>query len=56
VGAIFHDEPWSLFYSLLSIQAVDKIPWVGEQPAERPLPTQDNTNRINANIHASSWI
>jgi hypothetical protein len=32
------------------------IPWTGDQPGVRPLPTQDNANRMNADIHASHDI
>jgi hypothetical protein len=40
----------------LNPKAVGRTPWAGDQPVTRPLPTQDNTNRINANIHTSSGI
>jgi uncharacterized membrane protein len=35
------------FFNFLILHTVDRNPWDGDQPAARPLPTQDNTNRIN---------
>jgi hypothetical protein len=51
VGTTVHDETWLLFDSFLIIQRVGKTPWVGHQPATRPLPTQDVINKINADKH-----
>jgi hypothetical protein len=52
VGATVHDEPWPRFlYSFLIMQALDMSPWARDQPTARRLPTQDNTNRINAGEH-----
>jgi hypothetical protein len=39
-------DPWT----------VGRTTWTGDQPVARPLHTQDNTNRINAGIHALSGI
>jgi hypothetical protein len=36
VGARVHDEPWSLFYSYLIIQKVDRTLWAGDQPVAMP--------------------
>jgi hypothetical protein len=49
-------QPWnaSFFYSFLISDG--RTPCTENQPDARPLPTQDNTNRINADIHASSGI
>jgi hypothetical protein len=38
------------------LQTIARTPWTEDQSVARPLPTQDNTNRINANIQASSVI
>jgi hypothetical protein len=37
---------------------VRRTPWTGDQPIERPLPTQNNTNteEKRTDIHASSGI
>jgi hypothetical protein len=35
---------------------VGRTPWMGDQLDARLLPTQDNKNRINADIHALSGI
>jgi hypothetical protein len=35
----------------LNPKTVGRTPWAGDQPDARPLPTQDNTNRINAGTH-----
>jgi hypothetical protein len=40
----------------LNSKTVGRNPWTGDQPVARPLPTQDNANRINANIHALNGI
>jgi hypothetical protein len=42
----------------LNLKTVGRTPWTGDQPVARPLPTQDNTNRINTHtdIHALSGI
>jgi hypothetical protein len=44
VGATDYDENLSIFYSFVIIYAVGRTPWAKDQPAARPLPTQDNTN------------
>jgi hypothetical protein len=36
-------EPWSLFQFLI-VYTVDRIPWTGDQPVARPLPTHNNTS------------
>jgi hypothetical protein len=33
-----------LLFHFLDIYTVGRIPWMGDQPLSRPLPTQDNTN------------
>jgi hypothetical protein len=33
------------FFGFLILYTVGRIPWTGDQPGARPLPTQDNTNR-----------
>jgi hypothetical protein len=43
-------EPWPLF-QFRDPYTVGRTPWTGYQPVSRPLPTQDNTNRINARKH-----
>jgi hypothetical protein len=43
-------------FSFLILYTVGKTPWTGDQPDTGPIHTQDNTNKINTNIHASSWI
>jgi hypothetical protein len=50
--------PWPLFQFHNLFYTVGRTPWTNNQPVARPLPTQDNTNRINANtdIHALSGI
>jgi hypothetical protein len=35
----------------LNLRAVGRTPWMADQPVARPLPTQDNTRRINADTH-----
>jgi hypothetical protein len=49
--------PWPLF-SFLILYTSGRTPWMGDQPVARPLPTQNNKNRINAHpdIHNSSGI
>jgi hypothetical protein len=37
-----------LSLQFLNSKRVGKNPWTGDQPVPRPLPTQENTNRINA--------
>jgi hypothetical protein len=47
------------FFSFLIFYTVGKTPLTGDQRIARTLPTQDNTNRINAHntdIHALSGI
>jgi hypothetical protein len=39
------------FFSSLSLYTIDRTPWTGDQPVARPLPTQDNTDRINSDRH-----
>jgi hypothetical protein len=31
----------------LILYTLGRTPWAGDQPVARPLPTEDNTNRIN---------
>jgi hypothetical protein len=40
----------------LNPKTVGRIPWTGDQLVARHLPTQNNTNRINADMHALSGI
>jgi hypothetical protein len=40
----------------LNPETVGRTPWTGDQPVARPLPTHDNTNTINADIHALNGI
>jgi hypothetical protein len=54
--SIGHPGNASFQFSFLILLTVGRTPWTGDQPVARPLPTQDNTNRINANIHALSGI
>jgi hypothetical protein len=35
----------------LNAKTVTRTSWMGDQRVARPLPTQDNTNRINADRH-----
>jgi hypothetical protein len=35
----------------LNLKTVGRTPWTGDQPDSRPLPTQGNANRINADKH-----
>jgi hypothetical protein len=53
-----HRESVKRFVSLqfLNPKTVCRTPWTENQPVARPLPTQDNTNRINADIHALSGL
>jgi hypothetical protein len=46
-------HPWNSFVSLqfLNIKTADMASWTGDLSFTRPLPTQDNTNRINAHRH-----
>jgi hypothetical protein len=39
------------FFRFLILYTVGRTPWTGYQPVARPLPTQKNTNRINAHSH-----
>jgi hypothetical protein len=36
------------FFSFLILYTVSRTPWTGDQPVARPLPTKNNTNRINS--------
>jgi hypothetical protein len=36
-----------------SIWTFGRIPWTGDRPIARPLPTQDNTTQKNADTHPS---
>jgi hypothetical protein len=51
--SIGHPRNVSFHFSFLLII---RTPWTGDQPNAGPLPTQDNTNRINANIHTLNEI
>jgi len=45
------------FWTYESIWAVGRIPWTGDQPNARPLPTHDNTNTTEKRGHTSmSWV
>jgi hypothetical protein len=46
--------PLSLFFSFLILYTVGRIAWTGGQTVARSLPTQDNTNRINADWDSNS--
>jgi hypothetical protein len=38
-------HPWNVVsLQILNPKKVGRTPWTGDQPVERPLPTQDNTN------------
>jgi hypothetical protein len=39
------------FFQFLNLYTVGRTPWTRDQPVARVLPTQNNTNRINAHIH-----
>jgi hypothetical protein len=39
------------FYLFMSILAVGRTPWTGDQPGAMPLPTQDDTTQKNADTH-----
>jgi hypothetical protein len=52
-------RPWwtlASVYSSLIIQTVGRIPWTGDQPAARPLHTQENTTRVKAKFRACNGI
>jgi hypothetical protein len=42
-------------FSYLILYTVGRTPWKGDQPVARPLPTHDNTNRINTQI-SMPWV
>jgi hypothetical protein len=52
-----HSTPVKRIVSLqfLNPRTVSRTPWSGDQPAARPLPTQDK-HRINTGVHALSGI
>jgi hypothetical protein len=41
-----------VFVAPVNNKIYSRTPWTGDQPVAMPIPTQDNTNRINADIHA----
>jgi hypothetical protein len=45
-------HPWNaVHFSFLILYTVGRTPWTSDQPVARPLPTQDNSNRINVDKH-----
>jgi hypothetical protein len=40
------------FVSLQFLKTVGRIPWMGDKPVARPLPTQDDTDTINADRYS----
>jgi hypothetical protein len=52
-----HGASVKCFISLQFLSQTDgRTPWMRDQPVARLLRTQDNTNRINTNVHALSGI
>lgn len=51
--ACFQSE---IILKLKIMHTADGIPWTEDQPGAWPLPTQDNSNRINADNHALRGI
>jgi hypothetical protein len=44
-------RPWPFSFSFFIQYTVGRTPLTGDQPVARPLPTQNNRNRINAYRH-----